>query len=110
MKLVSMKKTDEEEKKEASSECCGDYKEPDYPWGLRVRLEDEQLEALGIGSMPPVGAPMELQALAKVISVSEEQVEGKPKRCLELQITDLAVGGIRMPIADRLFAKGAEQG
>lgn len=109
MKLVSMKSTDEEEKKDDAAECCGDFKEPDYPWGLRIRLEDEQLEALGIASMPPVGAPMEVQALAKVISVSEEQVEGKPKHCLELQITDLGcTPPERRSMADRLYGRNGD--
>jgi hypothetical protein len=62
----------------------------------------EEME--GMSSMPPVGAPLELHALARVISVSEEQVEGKAKRCVELQVTDLGLPDPpRRPMADRLY-------
>jgi len=105
MKLVSMKTAPSEEAADKGSECCaGEYKEPDYPWGLRLRLEDDQLKALGLASLPPVGAPMELHALARVISVSEEQVDGKAKRCMELQVTDLGLPEpAPRPMVDRLY-------
>ena len=69
---------------------------PLYPWGLCIRLEKDSLEKLGLdGEMPSVGDMIHLCAMAKVTSVSENEMEdgngGKtPNRCVELQITHLA--------------------
>lgn len=92
MKLVSMKRKPEEKTKD--SECCApmDGEHPDYPWGLRIEIGDEQLAALGIKSLPAAGANVALEGVALVYGIAEEQVDGgETKRRLELQITDLAL-------------------
>lgn len=91
MKLLSMKKTEGGHGDGCC--CCGPSKcsEPDYPWGLRLNLDEDQLTALGIASLPSVGAQVGLEAAGKVISASEEEVDGKVRRHLEVQITDLAL-------------------
>lgn len=58
-----------------------------YPYGLVLRLEGKQLEALEIEEMPEVQEEMLLSAKVKVIKV--EQREGY--KCVELQITDMAL-------------------
>jgi len=69
---------------------------PVYPWGLCIRLEEDSLAKLGLdGEMPSVGDMIHLCAMAKVTSVSENEMEdgkgGKTtRRCIELQITHLA--------------------
>ena len=92
MKLISMKRKPEEKTKD--TECCdsphGEH--PDFPWGLRINLAEEQLDALGIKSLPVAGAKVALEGVALVYSVGEETVDGgKTSRRLELQITDLAL-------------------
>lgn len=92
MKLVSMKKEGGH-----GHDCCCDKavpsgcSEPDYPWGTRISLEEDQIAALGLKAMPAVGAPVGLEAVAMVIGVNEEQRDGKTFRRLELQITDLGL-------------------
>lgn len=72
--------------------------QPVYPYGLRVQLDEDTIDKLGIRTLPEVGEPLILVARVNVISVSENQhVEGKDgkphrHRNVELQITDLALG------------------
>jgi hypothetical protein len=76
-------------KYEMAEEKEGD--EPQYPYGLCIHLEKEQLEALGIKDMPEIGAKMMLHANAYVKTVSQyDTKEGKDQR-VELQITELEV-------------------
>lgn len=61
----------------------------EYPWGLRLQLQHEQLKALGMGTLPKVGATFALEARVKVIGVSENTgLSGAPSRTVELQVTD----------------------
>ena len=90
MKQVSMKRSKAERENSASTVMEGES--PDYPWGLRITLNDEQLDALGLGRLPVVGGKVKIEATAAVQSVSDEAVDdGKRNRRVELQITDLAV-------------------
>ena len=78
--------------REASADTIMEGESPDYPWGLRISLQDEQLDALGLGHLPRVGAKVNIQATATVQSVSSESVDnGQPNRRVDLQITDLGV-------------------
>ncbi|BAM66435.1 hypothetical protein [Xanthomonas citri phage CP2] len=105
MKLVSMKK----EGGHGKDCCCCDAapsgcSEPDYPWGTRISLEEDQIAALGLKSMPAVGAPVGVEAVAMVIGVNEEQRDGKTFRRLELQITDLALAAAGTNKYARMYA------
>lgn len=85
MKLVSMAK-----KKEASEVAMGE--DSLYPYGTEIRLEDDQLVALGMKELPKVGTVVNLQAKAKVISASaREEQDGDICSSICLQITDLGV-------------------
>lgn len=92
MKLVSMKKEDGHGK---GCSCCdaspSGCSEPDYPWGLRITLDEEQLAAMGVKALPASGSPVGIEAAAMVVSQGEETRDGKVHRRLELQITDLAL-------------------
>jgi hypothetical protein len=67
---------------------------PVYPYGLAIRLTERELEKIGLeDEKPSVGDMIHLFAMAKVTSVSENEVEvngeKKSKCCVELQITHL---------------------
>jgi hypothetical protein len=64
---------------------------PEFPWGLRITLTHRELEKLGLEADCPVGATIDLRALAKVCSVSRNDGPMGPEDRVELQITDLAV-------------------
>lgn len=86
-KLISMKLSDAERK---DAEVAGTPDDaPRYPWGLQVRLEDDELEKLGITALPNVGDEQLLVATVKVTSVSERDDESGTTRSVGLQITDM---------------------
>lgn len=65
--------------------------EPEYPYGLRISLDEESLKKLGIGEMPEVGTTMALQAKVEVVAVSQYEHKDDVSRTLVLQITDMAL-------------------
>ncbi len=106
MKLVSMKRTETDKSDTAECSPCEDHM-PDYPWGTKLNLDEEQLEKLGIKAMPAAGAPVWIEARGMVVGMREEQIDGKLRRGLEIQITDLAVdAGPGESAAKTLYAEG----
>lgn len=92
-KLVSMKMDPKEAEEYAGPTSLAAKDQPAYPWGLCVNLENDSLEKLGMTDLPEVGATLQLTARVTVTSVSSNQTEGnEPRRCVNLQITDMALG------------------
>jgi hypothetical protein len=88
-KLVSMKLP----KEKAEAERYPTMQPPEYPWGLQITLENEQLKALGLSTLPAVGSTMTITAKVEVCSVSQyESQRDDDRRSVGLQITDLALG------------------
>jgi len=103
MKLVNLARTQEELKKETKIP----YEEPTYSWGLELRLEDPELEKLGITSLPPVGRTVTLSARAKVMKVREEERNGKADRALTLKVHELGLAPeTEGDLASKLYAEG----
>lgn len=104
MKLVSLKREPsdkDDESKEACSPCMGE--QPDYPWGTRLNLDEDQLEALGMAQLPNAGADVGGQFAGTVIGMREETVDGKVRRSLEIQITDLGIAVAGPSMAERMY-------
>lgn len=104
MPLVNMKvKREEEEMVQAEAP------DNEYPFGLRLMLDNDSLEKLGLENLPEVGKELGVEAKAKVAEVSESASEeaGKNRR-LELQITDLNLIDPEASTADRLFSGQAK--
>lgn len=93
--LVSMELSDEDKLDNAIPMTAADAikQAPDYPWGLRIVFEDRELDKLGLDADCEVGDEVEIRAVARVTSVSRNEVGGEEKRRVELQITDIAVEG-----------------
>lgn len=100
MKLTSMKRSPAERKADAEPTMAD---VPDYPWGLQITLGEEDLQQLGLDAMPRAGGPVALEAVATVTSVGEEEVDGKPHRRIQLQITDLALAMSGDDTAGRMY-------
>ena len=112
MSLVSMKrKPEKKDDGEKDGACCpstSDYERPDYPWGTRLTLESEQLEALGLSTaMPALGTKMDIAAIVEVVGSHSEAVDGKQHRRLELQITEMAVQPPGPSLHERMYDKPA---
>lgn len=90
MALVDMKRSKAERKKESMpSHIGGD----DYPYGLRVNLDHESLQKLGIDKLPSVGDKLHLHAHAHVVSAEERSTEGgKKHRSVSLELRKMHVG------------------
>jgi major coat protein len=90
--LTNMKLPPPKPKTEAECAPCS-YPREDYPYGLRLHLDTQQLEQLGIDKLPDVGSEVTIVAKAKVTTVNQGASEHDKKtfRNVGLQITDLGL-------------------
>lgn len=102
MKMVSME-NDAAEAKEASMPTLADA--PKYPYGLKISLNNDSIEKLGIPAMPAVGKKMMLHAMVEVCCVSEyDSKEGGKNSSMELQITEMALEAPKKNAAKELYS------
>lgn len=102
--MVDMKSKPEVEEKPGMVE----KDEPRYPYGLCLHLGKDELEKLGMTTLPDVGAKMEVMAKGYVKSTSayETQDDGK-SMSVEIQITDLELApGEKKDPASVLYPQG----
>ena len=103
-KLVDMAKTPAEVKEDTADVPAAESKSKAvYPYGLCIRLQEDELEKLGLdGDLPSVGEMIHICAQARVTSVSEserEDSDGKKRKCccVELQICEMGVPTAEAP-------------
>lgn len=75
------------------STMCTPCPSSEYPYGLRITLNEEQLEALGL-EMPTAGMSMHIEAHAVVTRASTEDPDADGDIdyvCVELQLTQLGI-------------------
>ena len=90
-KLVSMKRV-ETDKGDMMTNAPIEAVAPDYPYGLCLHLDRDELKKLGFKEMPKVGTEMPITAITKVTRVSQSAVEGSDEEAsIDLQITDLGL-------------------
>ena len=94
-KLVSMKRSAKDKRKDMGEPSGIEAVAPDYPWGLCLNLQADELEKLGIKDLPKVGEEMTVTAKVKVTRVSQS-ASASPRgesehRNVELQVTDLGI-------------------
>lgn len=90
--LTDMKRVKKSE--EATDPVVSENKldEPDYPYGLKVRLEKDDLEKLGLSELPEVGTTIKITADAVVDGVSSSNYKsGGDNKSVELQITSMQI-------------------
>jgi len=91
-KMVSMKRSASDKRGDKMEHAPPEAIEPDYPYGLCIHLDKDELDKLGLGKLPEVGAGFGVMAKAKVTRVSQSAVEGADEQTsLDLQITDIAL-------------------
>lgn len=77
---------------------------PQYPYGLRIDLDDQSLEKLGIDKLPEVGSTMMIVARVEVQSVSSNKdYKGEPEQRLGLQITDMELAADKPDKAKEIY-------
>lgn len=92
MKLVDLAFTPAERKEEQTELAKPSVGE--YPYGLTIRLDEKStLQKLGLlDDLPDVGEELNIQAVARVVSVSMRDTGDDDERtCVELQICRMAV-------------------
>lgn len=96
--MIDMKRKPEPKPASASTmltPAVDEYEEPAYPYGLKIVLQDEQLDALRM-ELPQVGKTMTITCQVQVVGVRQEQETEKgddsSSRCVNLQITAIDLG------------------
>jgi hypothetical protein len=91
MAMINMKQKAEREEMPGEVEMD----EPKYPYGLCINLDKDQLDKLGITSLPQVGSEMTIMAKAYVKSTSAYETQGGKDMSVGLQITDMEIGAAK---------------
>ncbi len=86
-KLVSLELDDEEKMDFCAPIACD---RPDFPYGLRITLDEKQLKKLGL-PIPEVGDYLDMRSFGRVTSCSMEQRNGEDCCRVEIQIEQIAV-------------------
>lgn len=113
MALVRMELTAEQAKEStgaiasdgsAPKYLASDGSAPKYPHGLRISLDSDSLENLGVKSLPAVGTKLLVTAVVEVSSTSErQQQDGTSEKSADLQITEMELSSPPSDIASRLY-------
>ncbi len=87
-KMTDMKRS----RAESKSEYTINSKPNEYGYGLCIRLEDVDLDKLGIVNLPAIGTKFIVEAVGVVESVHQSQsVNNKDDRCFSIQIQKLGL-------------------
>jgi hypothetical protein len=95
MKMVDMKRTKEDLKKDKAMiepETAASVEK--YPYGLEIHLEDESISKLGLNlNTFKTGDKVNIQCIADVTELAERSYSGdkKDRRTMRLQITKMAL-------------------
>lgn len=108
MKLVDLKRTKDELKADAKDwNVASPAGQPQYPWGLQIRLEREELDKLGVTEPPRVNTRLTLTVVAEVTGVSETRMaNGKEDCVVTLQIEQIGMGGDAAATSETTPASG----
>lgn len=89
MQLIDMKNTVQTK----DSTLVAPDMQDEYPYGLRIRLDNDTLKKLGITELPAIDSEHKLTALVCVVglNMNESAGEGEPYRSVELQIEQMAL-------------------
>jgi len=90
---MALPKPKKGEKVESTCIAHGSGKEPKFPWGLEIRLEDEVIKKLGLKLKDfDTDTMVHIVAKAETTRVSEDDTrDGGKQRSLSFQITDMAL-------------------
>lgn len=87
-KMVDMKREAPDAESGATA-MPADSEGAQYPWGLQIRLESEDLERLGIPFIPAVGAEI-MGHFSGVVTSTNQDADGKHKS-MSIQICGLCL-------------------
>jgi len=112
MSMVSMKRTKADEaarKKEMNTACIASPGD-DFPYGLRIDLNTESLDKLGLKTLPKVGTKMLVTCEVEVCRVSQNsRTNGSDDRSMELQIQRMELSKRGAASAEDAVSMGIEE-
>ena len=76
-------------KERADGEMPVDFEEPEFPYGTRIELEDDNLRELGVDVA--VGTSVLVRAKAEVVGRSKNETDDQEHISMSLQITDIEI-------------------
>ena len=89
--LIDMKLSPKDKKEEMNERTAGPDAMPDYPYGLTLNIDQDELDKLGISECE-VGDELNISAVGKVTMCRHSAVEGRdPEGSMTIQITQLEV-------------------
>lgn len=90
--MVDLKRTKADKKKDRDGIKAIGPGGDDYGYGTRIHLGPEEMDKLGMSSLPQVGDGVQVHAHGHVTSVSEDHREGgKKHRRVEIQLKHMGV-------------------
>lgn len=103
--MVNMKK----EKESDCGPCMSESSE--YPYGLRLHLDDDSIEKLGLETLPEVSTKMKITAIVDVCGVSVDKNKDEEYKRMDIQITDMEIVPIKVQksMADSIYGSGDEE-
>jgi hypothetical protein len=90
-KMVSMKRSAEDKRGDKMESAPMEATAPDYPYGLCIHLDRDELDKLGIKGLPAIGTTMAMTGMVKVTRVSSSATGDDEYTSVDLQITDMGV-------------------
>lgn len=88
--LIDMKRSKADMKEESANTPVSESQEQ-YPYGLRIMLDKDELEKMGMKKLPIIGDEFMIEAMCKVVSVSENASENNETSSVSLQIIHLGM-------------------
>ena len=85
MAMVNLKLSKKDQKEEMSPEVS----RPEFPYGLSLNIDKDELDKLGVMDLPEVGDEFHIVAVGKVTSVHSNANGNGEQAGMQLQITDM---------------------
>lgn len=89
-KMISMKRSAADKKADAMEQAPIEARGPDYPYGLCIHMDGDELEKIGIKELPKIGEEWVIVCKCLVTRVSQDASSTREEyKSVDLQITDI---------------------
>lgn len=103
MSMIDMKMSQDESEPSMLQSQEMSPEKPEYPCGLMISLENDQLAKLGINELPKVGSEFNFQAKGVVCRVSMQESEDGDNKCVGIQIQAIDMGEKKLSATQALY-------